>query len=83
MNQYALPCINISHFVSGFCPECRQANATVSRDPQLLHITFVIFLCLRLCIADVVDETFQQQATVIICIESQIVMYIAMVPYNQ
>ena len=43
---------------------------------SLVHITFMTFLCFRLyCILLMwLVETFQQQATVIICIKAQIVM---------
>ena len=71
----SLVCINISHLVSGFCPG--QWHCVQPRDSQLLHITFMTFLCLRLyynILLMWLVETFQQQATVIICIKAQIVL---------
>ena len=70
----SLVCINISHLVSGFCPG--QWHCVQPRDSQLLHITFMTFLCLWLyCILLMwLVETFQPQATVIICIKAQIVL---------
>ena len=77
VNMYALPacmCINISHLVSGFCPG--QWHCVQPRDSQLLHITFMTFLCLWLyyILLMWLVETLQQQATVIICIKAQIVL---------
>ena len=69
----SLVCINISHLVSGFCPG--QWHCVQPRDSQLLHITFMTFLCLRLycnILLMWLVETLQQQATVIICIKAQI-----------
>ena len=70
----SLVCINISHLVSGFCPG--QWHCVQPRDSQLLHITFMTFLCLWLyyILLMWLVETFQPQATVIICIKAQIVL---------
>ena len=74
INMLSLVCINISHLVSGFCPG--QWHCVQPRDSQHLHITFMTFLCLWLyCILLMwLVETFQPQATVIICIKAQIVL---------
>ena len=62
--------------LSGFCPgQCHlcQANQE-TRSFSTLHITFMTFLCLQLyyILLMWLVETFQQQATVIICIKAQI-----------
>ena len=64
--------------LSGFCPgQCHlcQANQE-TRSFSTLHITFMTFLCLQLyyILLMWLVETFQQQATVIICIKAQIIL---------
>ena len=77
INMLSLVCINISHLVSGFCPG--QCHCVKPTKRLAASITFMTFLCLRLyynILLMWLVETFQQQATVIICIKAQIVMYV-------
>ena len=71
----SLVCINISHLVSGFCPG--QCHCVKPTKRLAASITFMTFLCLRLyynILLMWLVETFQQQATVIICIKAQIIL---------